>query len=195
MANYTTLQRVKDEMGITDSLQDARIIALIAESSARMDAYCGRAFEQKTVTENVAGYGTSFLTIAYTPLISITSIALNEEVIPVADYAIHDSNAGIIWGNWQNTAQQRQTIGMAQYQSQHKKSYQVTYVGGYAIIPADIERACIEVVRSAVNGTGKDSNITQESVNGVYGVTYGSVTVSSMAHVDDTLRKYRVVVI
>lgn len=198
MTDYTTLAKVKSELGITGSAEDARFNALITEASALIDSYCGRTFESKTLTEKVKGYGRgSFLQLTHTPIISVASVTLDGEVISADDYDIDDAAAGLLAGHWYDTAPLRYAMGRAHKAGRQRKLYSVTYTGGYVVsggsknLPADIERACVEMVRGLYQMTSRDSTVTAEQVDGVGSFTYGNMQVADNKKVAHLLDKYR----
>lgn len=197
MTDYTTLALVKQELGITGSDNDSRLSALITQASSMIEAYCGRTFESKTLTENVRGYGHgSFLRVSHAPITSITSIIIEGYTVPASEYGIESAGAGMIYGNWRDTAPLRYAMGQSHVAGRERRLYEVTYTGGYVVsgegknLPAAIERACIELVRGAYWMAGQDSRIKSESVDGVGSASYHDMSALSVKHVSHFLTPY-----
>lgn len=200
MADYTTLALVKTELGISGSNHDARLTALITEASALIDSYCGRTFELKTLTEKVRGYGgASFLRLSHTPIGSITSIVINNYTLPATEYSLDNANAGLVAGDFQDTAPLRYAMGHSFSSGRQRRLYEVTYTGGYVVsgvgknLPAAIERACVEIVRSLFLMKDHDSRVKAESVDGVGSVTYSDFQIADDRKFSHLLGKYRAI--
>lgn len=142
-------------IGTDNQEHDAELERLIPGVQAFLEQECGRTFDQATVTEYHHGgsgwseWGTSApswrctLTVNRPPLVSITSIYDDplrvygsDTLIASTKYVIEDSDAGL--------------IAFDGYLLKHGlRNIKITYVGGYAAIPADLEQAAIEMVWAA----------------------------------------------
>jgi hypothetical protein len=199
MSAYTTIFTVKSELAISDNSQDVRLQALIVQASGLIDGYCGRAFARSTHIEKVKGYGAgSLLSVKNTPIISITSIALDNDVIDAAGYAIENEQAGLIRGDFVDTAPVRYSMGLEHMAGRQQRRYNVAYVGGYLLpddanrnLPYEIERACIELVRGGYYAQGRDVGIKSESTDGVGSTTYGGNAAMGIDSVRGLLASHR----
>lgn len=155
--DLTTVEAVKDELGIagSDTTEDFRLSEWIERASDGIRTYCGgRAFEQQTYQETLAGHGGTQLVLARAPIISVTSVAFQGQ--PVTDFSIADAEAGILqrdagW-SWTNAAFSR--FELAPNPRGDLPSYTVIYVAGWKLpgedgrtLPRDLEQACIDFVK------------------------------------------------
>jgi hypothetical protein len=76
MANLTTLCKLKMFLGISDddTSEDLALKQLITEVSSLIETHCNRIWGAATYTEYYSGDGTSKLILTNTPVVSITSI-------------------------------------------------------------------------------------------------------------------------
>jgi hypothetical protein len=200
MSAYTTIFTIKSELGISDNSQDVRLQALIVQASGLIDGYCGRAFMRGAHIEKIKGYGAgSCLSIKNTPIISITSIALDDEIIDASNYAIESEDAGLISGDFVDTAPVCYSItGMTHMAGRQQRRYNVAYIGGYLLpddanrnLPYEIERACIDLVRGGYYAQGRDVSIKSESTDGVGSITYAGNAVMGVENVRGLLASHR----
>jgi hypothetical protein len=140
----TTLASVTQLLGETEALDvdvQAQLEAKITEISARAAQFCNREFE---LVERVSYHdgGGRFLFLTEVPVSEVAKILYSytweweaATEYGTSDYALVNAAAGMIGykggGCWPGGS----------------KAYQVTYTGGYATIPADLEGAvCQQVV-------------------------------------------------
>jgi hypothetical protein len=169
----TTLATVKTELSITGSSDDAYLERLIDAASAFIASYCRREFHsQSSIAEKVAGHGGKFLTVAVTPITTLTSISYDGSAVGSDNYEIHDADAGLIYalGAWVWTADHLQSIGQEALGRRERKLYTVTYDGGYVTpeqggsvtLPKDLEDACISLVVMRYRQKGRDPAVKTE---------------------------------
>lgn len=140
----TTVASCKAFRGIDaeNSDHDDELERLVAAVEAFLVKECGRTFEQSTFTEYYSGTEwQDRLLVAAPPIISITNIwddPLRVYATPLASnlYVIDDAEAGVI-----------RLDGMRFQQG--LRNIKVTYVGGFAETPKDLEEAAIEMVWAA----------------------------------------------
>ena len=173
----TSLQTVKDELGIGagDNSVDAKLERLVGVASNAIEKFCNRKFARQTETNaRVAGYGTPRLTLDRTPIVSITSISLDNETVDPSEYYVEDADIG--WVHRQDSSWEwTQPAGGERGYVPEERRYLVTYVGGYYLpwdeahtrdLPYEIEEACLIAVVSRFRASGKHANAqaeTQES--------------------------------
>jgi hypothetical protein len=130
---------------------------------------CNRVFAQRTVIETLPGPGGQLLKLKLSPIIALTSIALNGETVDPDIYTLTGPDAGIVFceSYWAYTS--------------HKHSYPVTYAHGYNLpdmsgadtLPQDIQQAALELCKGMWLARQHDPSVTMESVPDVYTVQYG----------------------
>lgn len=137
---WTSLANVKEHLDIdgSDTTYDAFLTSLVNRSYKVLEAYIGHAIKSATYTEDYDGDSTNSLLLKNYPIISITSIYDDVDrnftastLIPAADYVL-DKEEGMV-RLFQNTSAFKSGI----------LNVRITYVAGYATIPADVEMAGI----------------------------------------------------
>lgn len=140
----TTVANCKAFRGIEadNTDHDEELDRLIKAAQAFLEQECQRTFEQATVTEYHSGNDWSDrILVSAPPIISITNIwddPARVYATPIASslYVIDDAEAGVIRLDGLTF-----TKGL--------RNIKVTYVGGFATIPGDLEEAAIEMVWAA----------------------------------------------
>lgn len=141
----TTVAYCKAFRGIDpgNAEHDAELERLIPAVQSWLEQECGRGFDRATVTEYYDGdLWTDRLLVARPPISSITALYDDatrtfSTALDSSAYAIDNADAGVIVRLDGGTfAKGRRTI-------------KITYVGGYATMPADLEQAAIELVWAA----------------------------------------------
>jgi len=199
--DLTTLIRVKDELNISGSTVDSRIVGNIKEASGLIKSYCGREFARETVTETFAGYGMVDVVLERTPIISISAISFGGSTIGTTTFEIQDAEAGIlrrIDNVWTNTEYTRWNVEPYRIQGA-KNDWSITYVSGYITpgsteaqrtLPFDIERACIDVVKTLYLRSEDDPRVkhqrTGDSSETLFDTQHGIPPVA-----EDILKRWR----
>jgi hypothetical protein len=163
------LADLKALLGITDSANDALLGNIIQRGSDAIARFCNRVFAQRTVIETLPGPGGQLLKLKFSPIITLTSIALDGETVDSDTYTLTEPDAGIVFCEscWAYTG--------------HKYSYAATYTHGYNLpemtgndtIPPDIQQAALELCKGMWLARQRDPTVTMESVPDVYTVQYG----------------------
>lgn len=141
----TTVPACKAFRGIPSDVteHDDELARLIPAVQAWLEQECERAFDQATVTEYFDGAAwRDRILVARPPVVSITNLwddpaRVYATPLAVSLYDIADAEAGLIRlfdGRWFCSGQ---------------KNIKITYVGGYQVMPADLEQAAIEMVWAA----------------------------------------------
>lgn len=145
----TSLDVVKAELRIVTTEHDLMLNDMIDQASAIITSFCGRPFAVETYQETVVGEDSVHLILGHRPIVSVTSVA------PVIDFEV-----------WKEAGMLYRVNGWRQGQI-----FTIEYVAGYTTIPHDIERACIDLTKSAFLARRRDPSITTERI-GDYGVSY-----------------------
>lgn len=187
----TTLENVKDEMGICldETATDPRLQRLIQRASDAIVARLSRPLARHTITELLPWTGQRRQWLHVAPIVSITSVKLNGNVIPVAEYQV-DRRAGSVFrdGGWMSNM--LTGFGATQFPTAErgKSVYEFVYVAGYYLptfainpdlaitaadwrLPADLEAAAIALVRHYWNQAKRNLQVIGESL-GDYSVQY-----------------------
>ncbi len=141
----TTVPACKAFRGIDSDVteHDDELARLIPAVQAWLEQECERRFDQDTVTEYFDGAAwRDRILVARPPVVSITNLwddpaRVYTTPLAVSLYDIADAEDGLI----------RLFDGRSFCSGQ--KNIKITYVGGYQVIPADLEQAAIEMVWAA----------------------------------------------
>jgi hypothetical protein len=146
----TTLATVQGELGVTDAASSAVLLDILRRASDAIARECGRPFfGAGTYQETIKGSGSQLLSVTCTPLLSVSQVLRDQEVLPVYQanqnmddaYAIEDSEAGVLY----NPAGWGQTVALMSWGWQAYASryilpggtatlrYTVTYTAGYRL--------------------------------------------------------------
>lgn len=189
----TTVEQAQYQIGDT-SVPAAVVERLINAASDAIRRYCNRDFARQTVTERVAGYGSSRLVLSLTPVVEVASIQGPEGVICTGPFTIEDADAGFVTAAgsvWTRTGDVR-TGPLGMYAGTDARAeIVVEYTGGYVTpaqvaaaakadpdnpieqtLPYDLEQACLELVAAWHHERQRDPGVVSEKL-GNAGWTYG----------------------
>ena len=160
-AGSSRLASAADVQGVVEGLSDSAANALIDEASALIAAHCGRVLHQQDVTEVFRQIRSATLRPSRWPVTSVTSIDVDGVALGTGDwetdgpflYRLSNDCRGI----WRGT------------------KITIRYTGGYAAIPADLKRACIDLCVNLDATSGRDSTVRSEMIPDVRSVSYRDV--------------------
>lgn len=179
----TTVSRVAVQLGVTNETDVFLLSSFINEATAMIERYCGRKFKQETITTKFAGNGERYIFLDRLPVNSITSITHDGQTVPSSDYEISNAETGEIFNRygWIETVAKSSTVSRPDVTFSEEKLYSISYSGGYILpgnasrsLPYDLERACVELVKSMFSQRKNDPSVTKQSLSGVASVEYGS---------------------
>lgn len=163
--DLTTLAAVKAELGLTTTAEDVNIATWISQASAACSAYCNRTLRSETITETFrSGSNESLIYLARIPVGTVTSVT-EDGVVLVAntDYQL-DATVGVIY-----------RLSDDVLVDWNFSKLIVVYAAGYtttALLPDDIERACISLTKTLRGAATRDPLVKQESIPGVLDTSY-----------------------
>lgn len=171
--SLTSVANVKAYLGITAATDDALIATLITRAQDRIERHCNRIFNAATFTEDIDGGGRS-LVVRNGPIQTLTSVSYvgGTSVVDIdLDKFTVNARAGVI------SLRQEEFCPFFERRSRMRspnhvtftagiRNYRVVYDGGFTVIPADLEQACIELVKSAYINRRINGDIQGESVGG-----------------------------
>ena len=137
----TTLDNVKRYASISDASLDALIERLIVSASSRIENFCSRGLEQRTLTQQLSGRGTNRLVLDQYPITAVASLKVDGVVIPAATGSAPYTVAGYLFDErFIYSVMGRIPVGMM--------NVEVTWTGGYTTnnMPAEVVEACTELV-------------------------------------------------
>jgi uncharacterized phiE125 gp8 family phage protein len=172
-----TLTAVKAELGITDTSKDAFIGTLIDQASAQVESYCARIFARQTYTQDIRlERMQTGLLLAQLPVVAVETVTeAGTELDPATDYEVN-LRAAIIY----RISGDRATCWAA------GGKISVEYTAGYympgddlspapaadEVLPADIQRVALELVKLGYFARDRDPTVSRESVPDVYDVSF-----------------------
>lgn len=198
----TTLDSVKDALGITGSDDDTLINTMIDSASRRIASFCGREFARQVLSETMPGYGDNTLMLSQTPVVTLTSVAYQGTTIDSGNYELSNRDTGEIFNDYgfQDTAKHIRGVGDIPDPASRKNDYTVVYTAGYylpsfseggsgvaptdpgLILPVDIQLAATELAKSIYLGRNRDQSVKQEAATNVGSVTYHGGSSASEQH-------------
>ncbi|WP_059436348.1 head-tail connector protein [Anaeromyxobacter sp. PSR-1] len=129
------VDELKAYLDITHTNDDALITTLIAAASTFVESYTGVDFRYRLKTEIRDGDGGKLMTLRERPVVSIVSVAIDEQSIAesvglsVDGWYFHDGHLRL--------RGHRFTLGDG--------NVQISYTCGYPVVPFDIKQAVIEM--------------------------------------------------
>lgn len=140
----STLANVKLALDIDGTADDERINALLASVTVWAESYCDRKFVSASRTEYLNGHDHAVLNLPSPPVTALTSVHVSttwpraygsaELLVNGTEYLLtQNQNTAQLWragGTWPDGPE----------------TVKVIYTSGYTTIPADLERAAIEII-------------------------------------------------
>jgi hypothetical protein len=184
--DLVSIEDARSELGINNRQQDVRLKRYITQSSVAIATYTNRVWRQETVTEAFfAAYGSGCywgrydwpyrnhadgsqvpLVLKRYPVAAVSQVTVGGTVVDPATYYL-DAAKGLLWRNWDVEDTTEAVWGQGQTL--------VDYVGGYAEIadvPADVQQACLSIIRYRYWGWSRDPTLRSLNVVGVQEETY-----------------------
>lgn len=152
-AALTTLDAVKRDLDVIGTEEDAALADLIAQASASLCSWIGRPLARETVRETFRlERPEQSLCLSRLPVADIVSVTVGASVLDVAAVEC-DRGAGLLY----------RISNAGRYLAWPSEVVKVEYAGGWLLpgdpardLPADIEAACLALVRRAYHQTGRD---------------------------------------
>lgn len=193
--DLTTVDVVKNELGITDNKSNAKLQRYVTSASAAAAKFCNRKFAVETIQDQfwaqrdkfprIIGGGMDVLQFTRFPIVSLTSVVENSVTLVENTDFTRDAEKG-------------QLIRLdSNGYPRHWPIYPVVaiYVGGYATIPTDIADAVVRMVRARWNARS-DPYLKEENIPGVreaqWWIPTGADAGNMPPDVEDILNNYRV---
>jgi hypothetical protein len=185
---FSTVGNIKSDLGITVSTDDAYLGRALAAASADIVMYCNRSFLRDTIDDTFFMDGChSALVLSRTPVASVTSVTQAGTVLDPTGYTF-DAATGIIYRVDTNGNLRDWEI----------LTTVVRFIGGYEDVPADLEAACIAMVKSKRSNRTRANDLKSEKIPDVYEATYwvaGPGDGSFPVEIGGTLDRYREITI
>jgi hypothetical protein len=182
MPDLTTLANVKEYLDIesSDTKYDQTLTRLISAASRQIESYCSRFFEIRAYNESYDGNASDILVLANTPLVSITSVSIDGEIIASEDYKVYDDYVRLV--------ERLFTPGKQNVSVQYSAGL---YDAASESPPADLEDACIQLIAFKYTMRGSEG-LSQRHVNQVSDSFAGAAIPLSVALILDKYRRRRI---
>ena len=164
MANLITLEDYKTSEKIESTKDDTRLNSLIASVSSLVKTYCNNSLvdyysTDKTETISVK-WSTTSLQLAGSPIVSVTSV--KERTSYDSAYKTLTTGAHEYYLDLDTDSIVRTTGSTFKNWPQGPGSVQVAYRSGYAVCPADLQLAVIDLI----NYYHKDEHKARQTMQG-----------------------------
>lgn len=166
MSALCALEDVKSYLGITNTNQDALITTLISNASAFIESFCGRVFESASYSETRNGNGAASIFTRQSPITAVSSVTVDGVAIQAAPDTISygyvtDGQRIYLRGSaGVGTRTQALLGGFPIAFTRGIQNVVLAYTAGYAVIPADLNQACVELIADKL---AKQSRIDKKS--------------------------------
>jgi hypothetical protein len=160
-----SLAILKDELGITDSSQDAKLQRYIDAISLKIEKITGT-IASTEYTEKYLGTNTTKLVLKNRPIISVESLKVDD--VEIDDYEIEKEN-GIIHrdGLFRKTSYENVINNSPKGSSnQALLNIEIEYTSGYATVPADIQDIALQETIRRYRGTFEKGEVKSWSLAG-----------------------------
>lgn len=191
--NLTTLDAVKDLLGVIGSTDDEVLTDLLGRASAAVEAYLGYPLRVQTYQETVAAYDRPTLMLSRTPIVSVSRLFYGTDTGTAAEltstqFRVEDADAGLVARvapyysfTW--------TAPIATYMADYVRAgseyrpWLIEYAAGYRALagtstaagttstgidlPGFYAQATIETVKSWYLQRSQDSNLQSVKIGGL----------------------------
>ncbi len=190
-----SLADAKAELSLTSGDQDAIVSRYLAASTAAIEQFCNRTFGVQGITDEFwpdreshayqVTPGISEIIVSQWPIVAVETVTENGDTLDDGtDYRVDYRVGKVIRLN----EQPYPTFWRAWPIS-------IKYTGGYATIPADVQDACIRLVKARYLAKDRDPFLRSESIPGVRDASWWIATGSDAGNmppdVQDILENYR----
>lgn len=166
MSQLTTVAKVKEYLRLSNNNDDAMLARLILAASAMIETYLNRKIEIDTYTEVFSGNNTTYHICTNYPVVGVSSVGVNS-----VNQAIDFNDDGVF----------------ASMFPKGNRNCTISYQAGYAIVPDDIEQACIELVATKYKNI---EHIDKSSIS-MAGETTTFITADIPAQIKIVLQQYK----
>lgn len=183
-AALTTVDAVRDELDLdddTDRKVRERLERYIESASSLVAVILGAGrvmqLHRGAVTVAVAGRDTPTLILPHTPIVTVTEVTVDDDVVPVDEYEVEDADCGFLrrLGDiWPFDGQVTAGVVQAPMYATARRNVSVTYTAGWVTpaqattelprtLPHCLEDAVVELVTSRWRRRNKDLRIVAET--------------------------------
>lgn len=192
--NLVDATTVFAEIGVASptSEQTTQMETVIAQVSALIDGFLDRTLAEEDVTDHFRSVSGDTLRLSRWPVDEILEVIEAGAALTPDDWEL-DTTTGQLW----------RLSGGEPYCWATSGATTVSYIGGYILpddLPADIQRAAIDQVKTQYLGGTRDPAVRSFDVPGVYSASFSvaggdSYSGGLMTQVEAALRPYRRIVV
>lgn len=164
-----SLPVAKSHLGVTGSSDDALLAEMIQSASQFIVDYTDRSYHRQLVTETLPATGRGYLVLTRTPVISVQLVTHSGTTISSTTYEIDNTNAGMLWrqSGWTDTSIYGNNVEVYNT-GEGRREWSIKYTAGYITpgstlgsrtLPYDVEKACLEIVKSWYKSKDDDPNV------------------------------------
>lgn len=151
--DLTTLSKLKQYLGEKTNEKDPLLKQMITSSSAWIRNWLNRDILSASYTRTFNGTGGRGIFLAERPVLAVASVKVDGVALASDRWALVGSSVTMKEGGW--------PLGVG--------NIEITWTGGYATVPAEIDQACIELVawrmHEKVNLRRTQGSIGGETIN------------------------------
>lgn len=174
----TTYATVDDDLRLFDGIPasgEATYLQLLLNAAAGMaDAYCNTRFESVAVTEVHDGTGNRFLKLRHRPVLSVTSVTLDDSAISSDSYEIDYDSGRLVVPEYDEDSRNpriwREPSAAKPGWPRGTQNISVVYNYGHAATPDDV-RAAVCMIAAGLYQDGQRRGVSAESM-GPRSLTY-----------------------
>ena len=180
MNTFASVEDVKSYIGLTTDADDVLLSSIIASVETFIESWSNRTFTVTPQIDIFSGGGGQEHVFSYWPVVSVSNVSIDGQSIPVAA-TINDSGY---------MCYEDRLLLFGYNFGWGKRSCVVQYSAGWAVIPPDIQQACIEM--TAISYKERDRiGLNSKSLAGE---TTAYNTKALTDHVKSILNQYKRVV-
>ncbi len=160
---------VKEELGIVGTTEDVKIQRYIDTISAKIEKITGK-LEETEYTEKYAGTDTTKLLLKNKPIISITSLSVDDvELVEDDDFEILEKESAVLHKKtkWLKSSYENPINNTPKASSnQALLNIDIEYLAGYETIPLDIQDITLQEVIRRYKGVWEQGEVKSWSLAG-----------------------------
>lgn len=178
-----TLENLRLQIPLLQSVADATLGAMIEAATAIIERQCGRILASETLVETFDNdCFSSVLHLSRAPVTAVASVTLDGTALTADDYRVKADNGQVF------------AIASGRTMPWQSGLVVITYTAGYVAFPADLQRACAELVSASLSSGSRDQALKVEDIPGVgrYEYWVGAIGNTGIpTTVTELLRPYR----
>lgn len=148
--DLTTVQAVKDWLGLKAADDDVLLQRLITAQSQLIIDWLSMPIKSVTITETYDGTGTPNLVLRTFPVTAVSAVSIAGVALTPTAWTFDDMGIHLV----------------TDYFDRDRGNVVVTYTAGYATVPSSLEQACIELVCFRYKERGRIGITTQAITTG-----------------------------